>query len=223
LLDELALASGAAVLEIGCGWGGFAEAAASRGLHVTGLTLSTEQLAYARERLALTAHGQARFVLRDYRDETGVYDGIASVEMFEAVGERYWQAWFQTVARCLRPGGRAAIQTITIDEVLFERYRRGTDFIQQYVFPGGMLPTRSGFAALAREAGLEVLAQHSFGPDYALTLKRWRERFMSVLDQVRALGFDDRFIRTWEFYLAYCEAAFEHGNTDVVQFTLVRP
>ena len=223
LLDELALPSGASVLEIGCGWGGFAEAAAARGLHVTGLTLSTEQLAYARERLSLTAHGQARFVLRDYRDETGVYDGIASVEMFEAVGERYWQAWFQSVARCLRPGGRAAIQTITIDEALFERYRRGTDFIQQYVFPGGMLPTRSGFAALAREAGLQVLAQHSFGPDYALTLKLWRERFMSVLDQVRALGFDDRFIRTWEFYLAYCEAAFEHGNTDVVQFTLVRP
>ena len=223
LLDELALPSGASVLEIGCGWGGFAEAAAARGLHVTGLTLSTEQLAYARERLSLTAHGQARFVLRDYRDETGVYDGIASVEMFEAVGERYWQAWFQSVARCLRPGGRAAIQTITIDEALFERYRRGTDFIQQYVFPGGMLPTRSGFAVLAREAGLQVLAQHSFGPDYALTLKLWRERFMSVLDQVRALGFDDRFIRTWEFYLAYCEAAFEHGNTDVVQFTLVRP
>jgi cyclopropane-fatty-acyl-phospholipid synthase len=223
LLDELALAAGSSVLEIGCGWGGFAEAAASRGLHVTGLTLSTEQLAYARERLALTAYGQARFVLCDYRDETGVYDGLASVEMFEAVGERYWRSWFQTVARCLRPGGRAAIQTITIDEALFERYRRGTDFIQQYVFPGGMLPTRSGFAALAREAGLQVLAQHSFGPDYALTLKRWRERFMTVLDQVRALDFDDRFIRTWEFYLAYCEAAFEHGNTDVVQFTLVRP
>lgn len=223
LLDELSLPSGASVLEIGCGWGGFAEAAASRGLHVTGLTLSTEQLAHARERLSRTAHGQARFVLRDYRDETGVYDGIASVEMFEAVGERYWQAWFKSVARCLRPGGRAAIQTITIDEALFDRYRRGTDFIQQYVFPGGMLPTRSGFDELARKAGLQVLAQHSFGPDYALTLKLWRERFMSVLDQVRALGFDDRFIRTWEFYLAYCEAAFEHGNTDVVQFTLVRP
>ncbi len=223
LLDELALSPGASVLEIGSGWGGFAEAAASRGLHVTGLTLSTEQLAYARERLAFTAYGQVRFVLRDYRDETGVYDGIASVEMFEAVGERYWQTWFQVVARCLRPGGRAAIQTITIDEALFERYRRGTDFIQQYVFPGGMLPTRSRFSALAREAGLQVLAQYSFGPDYALTLQRWRERFMSVLDQVRASGFDDRFIRTWEFYLAYCEAAFQHGNTDVVQFTLVRP
>jgi cyclopropane-fatty-acyl-phospholipid synthase len=220
LLDQLALGAGASVLEIGCGWGGFAEAAAARGLHVTGLTLSTEQLAYARERLALTARGQAHFVLRDYRDETGLYDGIASVEMFEAVGERYWPAWFQTVARCLKPGGRAAIQTITIDEALFERYRQGTDFIQQYVFPGGMLPTRTGFAELARKAGLEVCAEHAFGPDYALTLKLWRERFMSVLDEVRAMGFDDRFIRTWEFYLAYCEAAFSHGNTDVVQFTL---
>ena len=223
LLDELALAPGASVLEIGCGWGGFAEAATARGLQVTGLTLSTEQLAYARERLSLTAHGQARFVLRDYRDETGVYDGIASVEMFEAVGERYWKSWFQTVARCLRPGGRAAVQTITIDEALFERYRRGTDFIQQYVFPGGMLPTKSGFEALAREAGLQVVAQHAFGRDYAHTLRLWRERFMSVLEQVRELGFDERFIRTWEFYLAYCEAAFEHGNTDVVQFTLTRP
>lgn len=220
LLDQLALPSGASVLEIGCGWGGFAEAAAARGLHVTGLTLSTEQLAYARDRLSLTARGQAHFVLRDYRDETGLYDGIASVEMFEAVGERYWPTWFESVARCLKPGGRAAIQTITIDDTLFERYRQGTDFIQQYVFPGGMLPTRSGFAALARKAGLEVCAEHVFGPDYALTLKLWRERFMSVLDDVRAMGFDDRFIRTWEFYLAYCEAAFSHGNTDVVQFTL---
>lgn len=220
LLDQLALPSGASVLEIGCGWGGFAEAAAARGLHVTGLTLSTEQLAYARDRLSLTARGQAHFVLRDYRDETGLYDGIASVEMFEAVGERYWPAWFESVARCLKPGGRAAIQTITIDDTLFERYRQGTDFIQQYVFPGGMLPTRTGFAALARKAGLEVCAEHVFGPDYALTLKLWRERFMSVLDDVRAMGFDDRFIRTWEFYLAYCEAAFSHGNTDVVQFTL---
>jgi cyclopropane-fatty-acyl-phospholipid synthase len=143
--------------------------------------------------------------------------------MFEAVGERYWQSWFQTVARCLRPGGRAAVQTITIDETLFERYRRSTDFIQQYVFPGGMLPTRSGFAELAREAGLEVEAELSFGLDYARTLALWREQFMSVLDQVRAQGFDDRFIRTWEFYLAYCEAAFSHRNTDVIQFTLRKP
>ena len=222
LLDQLALAPGASVLEIGCGWGGFAEAAAARGLHVTGLTLSTEQLAFARERLGRVALGQAQFVLRDYRDEPGVYDGIASVEMFEAVGERYWPAWFATVARCLRPGGRAVIQTITIDDALFERYRRGTDFIQQYVFPGGMLPTRSRFEALARGAGLEVREQLAFGPDYARTLRMWRERFMAVLDPVRALGFDDRFIRTWEFYLAYCEAAFQHGNTDVVQFTLER-
>ena len=223
LLDQLALEPGARVLEIGCGWGGFAEQAVATGLNVTGLTLSTEQLAFARDRLCASAGpGRAEFVLRDYRDETGQYDGIASVEMFEAVGERYWPAWFETLARCLKRGGRAAIQTITIDESLFARDRRGTDFIQQFIFPGGMLPTRSGFEAMARRAGFEVRATLAFGADYAATLALWRERFMARLPQVRALGFDERFIRTWEFYLAYCEAAFRYRNTDVVQFTLER-
>lgn len=223
LLDELALAPGARVLEIGCGWGGFAEQAVARGLHLTGLTLSTEQLVYARERLSgASGSGRAEFVLRDYRDEQEQYDGIASIEMFEAVGERYWPVWFEAVSRALRPGGRAAIQTITIDESLFDRYRRGTDFIQQFIFPGGMLPTQSGFTAMANRAGLDVKARLAFGKDYAHTLKLWRERFMACLPKVRAQGFDDAFIRTWEFYLAYCEAAFEHGNTDVVQFTLER-
>ncbi len=223
LLDELALPAGARILEIGCGWGGFAERAVARGLDVTGLTLSTEQLAFARERLAgASGPGSADFVLRDYRDERGTYDGIASVEMFEAVGERYWPAWFAALGRCLSPGGRAVIQTITIDESLFARYRRGTDFIQQFIFPGGMLPTPSGFEALARRAGFTVKQRFAFGLDYARTLGLWRERFMGCLPQVRAQGFDEAFIRTWEFYLAYCEAAFEHGNTDVVQFTLER-
>jgi cyclopropane-fatty-acyl-phospholipid synthase len=221
IVDELALPAGSPVLEIGCGWGGFAEEAARAGLSVKGLTLSTEQLAYARERLAGEGLDRlARFELQDYRDERASYAGIASIEMFEAVGEAYWPDYFATLRRCLAPGGRAVVQTITIDDALFERYRRGTDFIQQYVFPGGMLPSPSAFEAQARRAGLRVTNRLAFGQDYATTLRLWRESFQSQLPQVRALGFDTRFLRTWEFYLAYCEAAFRHRNTDVVQFTL---
>jgi cyclopropane-fatty-acyl-phospholipid synthase len=224
ILDELGLSPGARVLEIGCGWGGFAEMAAADGLQVTGLTLSTEQHAWAANRLqAAGLADRARFVLRDYRDETDRYDAIVSIEMFEAVGEQYWPAYFETLRRCLKPGGRAVVQTITIDEALFERYRRGTDFIQQYVFPGGMLPSVATFEHGARTAGLSVAGRHAFGPDYAATLQRWRETFMGRLDAITAQGFDRRFIRTWEFYLAYCEAGFTHGNTDVVQFTLAAP
>jgi cyclopropane-fatty-acyl-phospholipid synthase len=221
ILDRLGLEPGASVLEIGCGWGGFAERALARGLRPTGLTISTEQHAWARKRLAGPGgEPQAEIVLRDYRDERGRYDGIASIEMFEAVGEAYWPAYFETLERCLKPGGRAVVQTITIDDALFERYRRGTDFIQQYVFPGGMLPSPSRFRALAGEHGLAVTDAFAFGLDYARTLRIWRERFMARLPEVRARGFDERFVRTWEFYLAYCEAAFAHGNTDVVQFTM---
>jgi len=159
-------------------------------------------------------------VIQDYRDETARYDGIVSIEMFEAVGEAYWPQYFATLARSLKPGARAVVQTIVIDDALFERYRRGTDFIQQYVFPGGMLPSPEAFIAHARRAGLEVIDRYAFGQDYAHTLRLWREAFMNRLDDVRGQGFDERFIRTWEFYLAYCEAAFRHRNTDVVQFTL---
>ena len=223
ILDVLALQKGARVLEIGCGWGGFAEMAARDGLGLKGLTLSHEQLDFAQQRLreaGLDAHAQ--FALQDYRDETGQYDAVVSIEMFEAVGEAYWPTYFTSVARALRPGGRAVIQAITIDDALFERYRRGTDFIQQYVFPGGMLPSHAAFAGRAQEAGLRVLEAHRFGTDYARTLCAWRERFLEHLPEVRALGFDERFIRTWTFYLAYCEAAFAHGNCDVVQYTLER-
>ena len=221
ILDRLALQTGDKVLEIGCGWGGFAEQAARAGLQVKGLTLSTEQQAFAQQRLqgAGLAHN-AQCVLQDYRDETARYDGIVSIEMFEAVGEAYWPQYFATLARSMARGARAVVQTIVIDNTLFERYRRGTDFIQQYVFPGGMLPSPDAFIAQARRAGLEVIDRFDFGQDYAHTLKLWREAFVSRLDAVRAQGFDDRFIRTWEFYLAYCEAAFRHRNTDVVQFTL---
>ena len=221
IADALALPEGANVLEIGCGWGAFAELAAQRGLSVTGLTLSTEQLDWARARIGQAGlEHRARFALRDYRDETGRYDGIVSIEMFEAVGENYWRSYFETLRRCLNPGGRALVQTITIDESLFDRYRSGTDFIQQYVFPGGMLPSASRFAKLAEEAGLRVVERFAFGGEYARTLQHWRERFAASLPAVRALGFDTAFVRTWEFYLAYCEAAFRHRNTDVVQFTL---
>jgi cyclopropane-fatty-acyl-phospholipid synthase len=219
VLDELALNRGARVLEIGCGWGGFAETAARAGVHVTGLTLSPAQLEYARERLK--RHNLAADLrLQDYRDERGTYDGIASIEMFEAVGERYWPSYFATLNRCLKPGARACVQTIVIADHLFDRYRAGTDFIQQYVFPGGMLPSPQAFRAQVRKAGLKIVTELAFGRDYARTLATWRARFMQQLAAVRALGFDDRFVRLWEFYLAYCEAAFAEGNTDVVQYTL---
>ena len=223
ILDQLALPPGARVLEIGCGWGGFAELAARDGLHVTGLTLSTEQHAWATRRLADAGLGeQARFLLQDYRDEKGQFDAIVSIEMFEAVGERYWPSYFETLRRCLRPGGRAVVQTITIDDTLFERYRRGTDFIQQYIFPGGMLPSPEVFSRQARSAGLALDDAFGFGLDYARTLAIWRDSFLEALPQITAQGFDARFARTWEFYLAYCEAGFAQRSTDVVQFTLRR-
>jgi cyclopropane-fatty-acyl-phospholipid synthase len=220
LLRELALAPGAQILEIGCGWGGFAQTAAMAGHVVTGLTLSPSQLAYARDRLAQRGM-HAELKLQDYRDERGRYDGIASIEMFEAVGETYWSSYFETLKRCLVPGGRACIQTIEIADSLFERYRKSTDFIQQYIFPGGMLPSPRAFESQARRAGLRITNARSFGGDYARTLAAWRARFLAQDAAVRALGFDSRFIRIWEFYLAYCEAAFAEGNTDVTQYTLV--
>ena len=224
ILDQLALQPGARVLEIGCGWGGFAEQAARQGVHVTGLTLSTEQLAWAQARLAkagLTSMADLR--LQDYRDEQGRYDAIVSIEMFEAVGESYWPTYFETLRRCLKPGGRAVIQTITIDDSLFERYRKGTDFIQQYIFPGGMLPCPGGFAASASRAGLSLEQGFSFGPDYARTLAQWGEAFRAQWPSIAAQGFDAPFARTWAFYLAYCEAGFAQGATDVMQFTLRAP
>ena len=219
VLDELRLERGARVLEIGCGWGGFAETAARAGVQPTGLTLSPSQMEYAQQRLRRQKLS-ATLKLQDYRDERATYDGIASIEMFEAVGEQYWPAYFETVSRCLKSGGRACIQTITIDDALFDRYRSGTDFIQQYIFPGGMLPSPAAFRRHAEKAGLQVVEQFRFGRHYARTLATWRASFMSQLAAVRALGFDDRFIRIWQFYLAYCEAAFAEGNTDVVHFTL---
>jgi cyclopropane-fatty-acyl-phospholipid synthase len=225
-LRECALRPGERVLEIGCGWGGLAEVAVTEfDAHVTGVTLSTEQLDYAQDRLAaLERSQQADLRLQDYRDiDDGPFDAICSIEMFEAVGREYWDGYFATLARQLKPGGRACIQSITIRDDLFDRYVRGTDFIQQYIFPGGLLPSPSEFRAHARKAGLEVVNELAFGADYAETLRRWRERFLAEDTRVRKLGFDTRFMRIWEFYLAYCEAAFAMGNTDVIQFTLRKP
>ena len=215
---------GQRLLEIGCGWGAVAETAAREGIDVVGLTLSTEQLAWARERVTRAGVAQhADLRLQDYRDvPDGPFDAIVSIEMFEAVGREYWDAYFQTVHRQLKPGGKACIQAIVIRDDLFERYVSSPDFIQRYVFPGGMLASTSLFEQHARAADLRVIDRFAFGKDYAETLRRWRHAFLARLDDVRRQGFDDRFVRLWEFYLAYCEAAFDAGNTDVVQFTLQR-
>jgi cyclopropane-fatty-acyl-phospholipid synthase len=211
------------LLEIGCGWGALAEMAACEfGAHVTGVTLSAEQLSFARERLARAgADSRADLRLQDYRDIADPpFDAICSIEMVEAVGRAYWPTYFSSISALLKPGGRACIQTIVIQDELWPRYIRGTDFIQQYVFPGGCLPCRSEFERHAQAAGLEVVDAFAFGADYALTLRHWRERFTAERARVLELGFDEQFIRLWEFYLAYCEAAFSQGNTDVLQYTL---
>jgi cyclopropane-fatty-acyl-phospholipid synthase len=188
---------------------------------VRGITLSHEQLDYARDRIRQARlHGNCSFELQDYREEARQYDGIVSIEMFEAVGEAYWPAYFDTVKRSLKAGGRAVVQTILIDDALFDRYRTGSDFIQQYVFPGGMLPSPRRFREEAARAGLDVTAQEHFGLDYAETLKRWRLAFHAQAERVRKLGFDERFMRIWHFYLAYCEAGFRAGSIDVAQFRL---
>lgn len=222
-LRESGVVSGGRLLEIGCGWGALAECAAREfGASVTGVTLSSEQFAWASRRLAAAGlAGDLRF--QDYRDiDDGPFDAICSIEMFEAVGRAYWPGYFQSVHRLLKPGGKACIQTITIRDDLFDRYLRSTDFIQQYIFPGGLLPSPAAFRAEAAKAGLRVVGELAFGPDYARTLRHWRERFLAAEASVRRLGFDDRFMRIWEFYLAYCEAAFATGNTGVMQFTLQR-
>jgi cyclopropane-fatty-acyl-phospholipid synthase len=216
--------SGSRVLEIGCGWGGLADIGAREfGAHMTGITLSPSQLAYAKQRLQ-DLPGATDLRLQDYRDtQDGPYDAICSIEMIEAVGREYWPTYFQTIARLLKPGGHACIQSIVIDDALFDRYALGTDFIQQYIFPGGFLPSRQTFAAQALAAGLEVTDAFAFGLDYAETLKRWRESFVHIASRLPAMGYDKRFERTWLFYLCYCEAAFLEHNTDVVQFTLRKP
>jgi len=225
ILERLAPRPGDHILEIGCGWGAFAEMAARDfGCRVTGLTLSEEQHAYADARMHRAGVAdRVDIEFRDYRDERGAYDHVVSIEMYEAVGERYWPTYFGAIGKRLKPGGRAAVQAITIADHLFERYRAGTDFIQQYVFPGGMLGAPTRFRAEVERAGLRVEAELAFGASYAETLRRWRGTFKTRLPEMRALGYEERFLRTWEFYLAYCEAGFASGCTDVHHFEIARP
>jgi cyclopropane-fatty-acyl-phospholipid synthase len=217
ILDRLAK-PGSSILEIGCGWGGFAERASQFGHKVTGLTISPSQYQFAVERLK----GAADILLEDYRRAKGVFDNIVSIEMFEAVGEQYWPAYFRAVAERLKSGGRAVVQTITIRDDLFREYRLRSDFIRHYVFPGGMLPSLQRFCEEAERAGLKAVDAFAFGKDYARTLREWSRRMHAAAPDIEAMGYDDRFLRNWQYYLNICAAAFQVGRTDVVQVELVR-
>lgn len=225
LARHLDLKPGEHVLEIGCGWGGFAEIAATEfGAHVTGLTISDQQLIYARDRMRrLGLSDRVEIRRQDYRDVDGAFDKVASIEMFEAVGEKYWPAYFSKIADVLKPGGRAALQIITIRDELFEQYRRRADFIQRYVFPGGMLTSVERLRQETARAGLIWRQADAFGQSYAETLAEWARRFGDKWNEIRALGFDERFKRLWLFYLGYCEAGFRTGRTDVIQLELAKP
>lgn len=225
LADHIDLQPGDTLLEIGCGWGGFAEyAAKERGARVTGITISDEQLAYARARMERAGLSDRVDIIRcDYRDVEGQFDKVASIEMFEAVGEKYWPAYFAKIAEVLKPGGSAGLQIITIKDDLFEKYRRRADFIQRYVFPGGMLVSIDRLRQETERAGLAWRKIEAFGQSYADTLAEWARRFGGKWDEIRALGFDERFKRFWLFYLGYCEAGFRTGRTDVVQLALAKP
>ena len=225
LIDRMGVAPGEHVLEIGCGWGGFAEyAAAERGLKVTGLTISRAQYAYAQERINRAGlSDRVTFKLQDYRDERGIYDGIASIEMFEAVGERYWPVYFDTVRERLKPGRNATLQIITLQDKRFEIYRKGVDFIQKYIFPGGMLPSPTVLRQEIEKARLSLVGSFEFGDSYSQTLRRWHDIFNARWDEIAHLGFDARFQRMWNFYLTSCAGAFRGGNCDVTQITVSRP
>ena len=225
MVDQMGVKPGDHVLEIGCGWGGFAEyAAKERGLKVTGLTISKEQLEYAQKRIKNKGlSDKVNLKLQDYRDETGVYDGVASIEMFEAVGEKYWPVYFDKIKQCLKPGKQATLQIITIQDARWEVYRKSVDFIQKYIFPGGMLPSPSVLRQEIHRAGLSVQHSIEFGKSYSQTLRRWFEVFNNKWDNISAMGFDDRFRRMWNFYLTSCAATFESGNCDVTQITLQKP
>jgi cyclopropane-fatty-acyl-phospholipid synthase len=216
ILDCIDQDSGS-LLEVGCGWGGFAERAQGRGdFNIKGVTLSEEQHKYAGERLGHNAH----IALEDYRHQNGKFDNIVSIEMFEAVGERYWPTYFNKVGSLLNKNGKAVIQTITMNDKDFPRYRAGGDFIRSYIFPGGMLPSPSRFREEVKQAGLRSSNEFYFGQDYAKTLEMWLRDFDLKADELKALGFDDGFMRLWRFYLAGCIAGFRTGRTDVMQVEL---
>lgn len=225
LLDRLNLESGKSLLEIGCGWGGLAHRALSLySLDYKGITLSKEQAAWAGEWLERDGLSEtAQIELIDYRDVQGQFDAIASVEMVEAVGQKYWPEYLDSIARLLRSGGKAAIQYIAIDDDLFPAYSQNADFIQTYIFPGGMLISESRFRVLAEARGLQWKNQHNFGIDYAETLKRWRQRFDQAVAEGRLpIGFDEKFVKLWRYYLMYCEGGFRGGGIHVAQVTLVK-
>lgn len=224
MVDQMGAQPGDHILEIGCGWGGFAEfAARERGLKVTGLTISQEQLNFARERIEKAGlSDRVDLKMLDYRDETGTYDGIASIEMFEAVGQKYWPVYFNTIRDRLKPGKNATLQIITVGDHRWEVYKRGVDFIQKYIFPGGMLPSPSILRAEVEKAGLGVVRSIEFGASYGQTLRRWHDTFNARWDQIAPLGFDDRFRRMWNFYLTSCAAAFDKSTVDVTQITVSR-
>ena len=225
LVDRMGAQPGDHVLEIGCGWGGFAEyAARERGLQVTGLTISREQHEYAQARMqAAGLSDRVEIKLQDYRDERGVYDGIASVEMFEAVGEKYWPVYFDTLRNRLKPGRAAALQVILVEDSRFATYRRQVDFIQKYIFPGGILPGPTVLRHAIEKAGLQVEGSFEFGDSYSQTLRRWSDSFNARWDEIAAMGFDDRFRRMWDYYLTSCAAAFRTGVCDVTQITVRAP
>jgi cyclopropane-fatty-acyl-phospholipid synthase len=225
LAERAGVRQGERVLEIGCGWGGFAEFAAKElGCKVTGLTISKEQFDFATERMRRAGlEDRVTIAMRDYRDETGIFDRIMSIEMFEAVGEDFWPGFFRQMRQRLRPGGTAGLQVITIAEQLWPSYRRDVDFIRRYIFPGGMLPTASIMRSLGERYGLPMLDEWAFRHDYAATLAQWRERFLAAWPKLKPLGFDERFRRMWEYYLSYCEGGFRAGSIDVRQMVFARP
>ena len=225
LAERAGVQPGDEVLEIGCGWGGFAEYAAKElGCRVTGLTISKEQFDFATERMREAGlEDRVTIAMRDYRDEKGVFDRIVSIEMFEAVGEGFWPTFFRQMRERLRPGGTAGLQVITIAERLFPSYRRDVDFIRRYIFPGGMLPTATIMRSLGDKYGLPMLNEWAFRNDYAATLAQWRERFLAAWPKLKPLGFDERFRRMWEYYLSYCEGGFRGGTIDVRQMVFSRP
>ncbi|WP_084419072.1 SAM-dependent methyltransferase [Henriciella litoralis] len=224
IADEIGAGPDSSLLEIGCGWGGFAEYAAKvRGSRVTCLTISEAQRDYAMERMQREGLSERVDIrLQDYRDHEGQYDGVASIEMFEAVGESYWPSYFAKVRETLKDSSRAALQIITIDNELFKTYRKRADFIQRYIFPGGMLPSEDALKAQFQAAGLRYDGVHYFGQDYAHTLKLWAQRFEDAWDRIQTFGFDERFRRLWRFYLSYCEAGFSNGRINVGQFQLAK-
>ena len=223
LLDRLDLKPGRRLLEIGCGWGTLAIEAAKRGVEVVGLTLSTEQKAWADEKIASEGlSDRIEIRLQDYRDTDERFDAIASVEMVEAVGQRWWPAYLDCIARNLKTGGRAALQFISIDHEIFDGYVRNPDFIQAYIFPGGCLLDEPGFQALARDRGLTWEDREGFGLDYGETLKLWRSRYDTAVADGKLKGFDERFHRLWRYYLMYCEGGFRGGAIDVAQVTMIK-